>query len=174
MGGDDKVSKSRNIALKGFTLLELILVLIVLSVIAVLAIPNFHQTFFQLQLKQTAQHLSYLMRYAQNRAITLGQDHHLEFGPEHTQYWLTSYQEPADENSDEKAGFKRIPSRLGRTFVIPPEIRLESPQPFILFKDNGDIDKVRLYLCAQSRCFTISTQEQSGYVQVFDERVENK
>ena len=53
--------------------------------------------------------------------------------------------------------------RWGKTFAVPDGVRAEMTRPMIAFPD-GKIDKARIYICEKADCWTVSTQEQRGYV----------
>jgi len=146
-------------------MVELLLVVIILAVVAGLAIPNFSRSYVRLKLTQTAHQLSYGMRYAQSRAIRQNLQHKLVFDTNFKQYVLQT--QAAVGESD----FKRISGRWGRMFIIPTEIELQSPQHEVNFFPDGKIDRLRMYLCQKDQCLTVSTKEQQGYVDVFNERL---
>jgi len=152
----------------GFTLIEILLVLLILGFMAGLAIPNLSRTYSTILLKRTANDLASLMRYAQSRALIQRQVFQLTLNPKTKQYRL----QKADSNSPEKKlslHFSPIPGRLGRAFKIPMEIRILAEKPAIDFQPDGKITKVSWSLCDKDHCLTISTKEQSGYVRVFEE-----
>ena len=88
-------SETRNVELKntaamrprGFTLVEILLVVMLIGLAAGLAVPNFSGSFSSLQLRETAENLGYLMRYAQSRAIIRRQPCRLEFNIDNTKPW---------------------------------------------------------------------------------------
>lgn len=158
--------------LKSFSLIELLLVVVILGVIAGLAIPNFSQAYTNLQLQETAKNIAYLMRYAQSQAIIRQKVFRLDFDEPNQKYRLRQRTAERKDN-DPGDSFERISGPNGRTFGMPDELILEIPRPFVEFYPNGDIDKVRIYLSnAREKYFTISTQEQMGYVLLFDFKVE--
>ena len=158
---------------KSFTLIELLLVVVLLSVMTTLAIPNFSQSYINLQLRETARDISYLMRYAQGRAVIKRKPHRLVFNGSYTQYWLTVEEDPPSEETNTEEPPEKIPNRFGRVFNIPPEIDIEAPQPSVKFYPDWKIDKTRIYLRnKKEKYFTISTQEQLGHIYVFDFKLE--
>ena len=160
---------------KSFSLIELLLVVIILGVIAGLAIPNFSQTYVNLQLQETAKNIAYVMRYAQSQAVIKRKNFRLEFDDPNKTYWLTQKNDETPDKPVEvdDAVFERISGRNGRTFYISDELTLEIPKPFIEFYPNGDIEKMRIFLSnPKKKYFTVSTQEQTGYVLIFDFKVE--
>ena len=156
---------------QGFTFVEIILVILMMGVIAAMAIPNFSRTYLRFQLQQCTEDLAYLMRYAQSRAVAKGQMVRLEFDSEFRHYRLT--QNNADDSfADAEQNFINIAGRLGRKVNIPQEIRVETSDPLVYFYTDGNMEKQRIYICLKEHCQTVSTQEQRGFVQVFDSRVE--
>lgn len=156
----------------GFTLIEILIVVMILGVIAGLAVPNFSNLNTQVQLKETAKNISYLMRYAQGRAITKGKTQELTFDAGNFQYQLNEAVSEGTQREGEGI-FNPIAGRLGRTFDIPKEITLEIDNPHIRFYPDGKIDRTRIFLHDnRDHYFTVSTQEQTGYVQMYDFKVE--
>ena len=151
----------------GFTLIELLVVVILLGVIAGMVVPNFSQSYLKLQLHNTIDDLASLMRYAQGRSIMQKHRHRLEFDASFSKYWLTE-----NQSQDSEESFQRLPGRMGRIFHIPQEVTLTSPQEAIEFQPDGKMDQLRFYVCRKDDCFTISTQDQGGYVLVLDDKLE--
>ena len=145
---------------QAFTLIELILVVLLLAIIAGLTIPNFVKTYSHFQLAKTADDLSYLMRYAQSRAISKNRVVQLVFSTEFSQYWL-------EQGDDKGVGFERFRSRLGRTFPVPHEIDIKVENQTLKFYSDGSIEKERINVCQEQKCVIVSTQEQRGYIRVF-------
>ena len=157
----------------GFTVVELLLVGIVLLVVAALVSPNFSGTFKFFQLKDVASRLSYLMRYAQSSAITQENVYRLEFSGDLSSFWLKQKSQDTDQSGAEE--FERIPSRLGKTFKVPTDIKLVSPRQTIDFYTDGTMDKVSVQVCyKEKKCLNVSTEEQSGYIHVFEAATETE
>ena len=84
----------------GFSLLEILLVVIILSATAGIVIPNFGKRYSQIQLERSADDLASLMRYAQARAATKMASIKLVFDEGFSRYYLM---EPA-QSAAEKNG----------------------------------------------------------------------
>ena len=160
----------RRDSLKAFTMIELLLVVIILATIATLAIPNFSRSFVRLQLEQTANHISYVMRYAQSRAIQKNLQQKLVFNANFREYTLQQEAFSPEETTPEKK-FGKIFGRWGQTFSIPAGIEVQSLQNEINFFPDGKIDRLRIYVCQKDQCMTVTTKEQQGYVDVYNERL---
>ena len=153
---------------KGFTLIEILLVLVILGIIAGLSIPNLSRTYHTMLLNRATNDLASLIRYAQSRAIIQQQVFQLSLDSQMKQYFLKK----ADMNSPDKKlpmHFFPVAGRLGRAFEIPQEIQILAQNSTIDFQPDGKIGKINWSLCDKDHCLSISTKEQSGYVQVFEE-----
>ena len=174
-------SETRNVELKntaamrprGFTLVEILLVVMLIGLAAGLAVPNFSGSFSSLQLRETAENLGYLMRYAQSRAIIRRQPCRLEFNIDNTKYWITQKGLSLPSQVTGEGVFIPIAGRLGRRFDVSRDVTVERGEEFIVFHEDGKIDKARIYLHnKKGKYFTLSTEEQSGYVELYEEKVE--
>ncbi len=149
---------------RGFSLIELILVVLLLSVIAGLAVPNFKQSFSNLKLNQTAKDLSYVMRYAQSRAVSKGIVIRLEFTSEMDRYHLTQL-----SSKGSLGEYERFKGRMGREFEISDLIKIDFMEGNVTFFPDGTIEKKEINVCKEDRCLLISTKVQRGYVNVIEE-----
>ncbi|HOX54029.1 MAG: prepilin-type N-terminal cleavage/methylation domain-containing protein [Candidatus Omnitrophica bacterium] len=146
---------------KAFTFVELLVVVILLSVVSALAIPNFRNTYYNFLLTETSHNLTYLMRYAQASAIAERANYRLNFDTQYQKYWLTK--------KSEKDSFARIQGKLGRVFDLNKSISIEAKATVINFYPDGKIDKASMYLSNKNEKFyTITTEAQAGYVQEYD------
>ncbi len=154
---------------KGFTLIEILLVVLMIIVVAGLALPNFSILFERIQLDETAKNIVYLMRYVQNRAMIKERQHELVFDENNHEYWLNEI------SSDDEGGMAQsapVAGRFGRHFSFSPRLTIETDNPEIKFYPDGKIDKVHLYICNRKSCLTVSTREHLGYVELFEGKVE--
>ncbi len=159
--------------LTGFTLVEILLVVLLLGVVAGLAVPNFSQLYSNLQLSEATKNVAFLMRYAQGRAIVKKNLHRLELDAVHNQCRLTQEVDLGSDQGDEEVSFQPISGKMGQPLSIPEGIKMEADKPAILFYPDGKIEKVRLYLRDnRDSYFTVSTQDQFGYVQIFEGKIE--
>ena len=145
--------------MKAFTLAEMLLIMVLLSVTAALSLPNLGKSYSQLQLQNTVNQLSYTMRYAQSRAITKNKNIRLLFQQVSKKYQLL------EEKEQKYIPFK---GQWGKPVALPREINIK-PLDFSLdFYPNGAIEKVDIQLCKGKDCMVISTQQQRGQIEVFD------
>lgn len=153
----------------GFTLIEILLVVIVLGVIAGLTLPNMRGAYNDVILKTSVNDLAFLMRYAQSRAVSKASEVRLEFNSDNDRYWLT-------ERSEEEglSVFNRITGRHAKDYNIPFNVIVQNSQPTVTFYPDGKIEKFDMNVCRQTdlktdKCFVLSSNQQRGAVHVFEE-----
>ena len=166
--------KNKTQGVRGFTLIEILLVVLLLSVITGLAVPNFSQSYSNFQLQKFTEDLAYTMRYAQSRAVSRNTPVRLEFNNDFSQYWLTQFASPSNETETPGAApvYEKIAGRYGRIFSTIRGIHIQSLSDHIDFFPDGRIAKQRVYVCREEKCFTISTQEQRGFVDILEGKIE--
>jgi len=152
--------------LAGFTFVELLIVVILLSVVSALSIPNFRNTYYNFLLSDTSHNLTYLMRYAQASAIAERANFRLNFDSEYNKYWLT-------KSTEEEGDFVRISGKFGKAFDLSDNIAVKADSMTINFYPDGKIDRTSIYLSnVNDKFYTITTEGQSGYVQEYDYKKE--
>ena len=152
---------------QAFTLVEIILVVVVLGAVTMFAVPNMRGAFKSVQLKRTASDAASLMRYAQSRAVLKDMEIVFEFDePQRMFRILTSREDVSSKGQDV------IPGRWGRAVRVPEPITCELGQGALRFYPDGRADKARLICCHESRCLTVSTQDQRGRVLLIEGRVD--
>ena len=154
-----------------FTLVELLLVLLLLGILAGLALPQFGPTYSRIQLKETADNIADLMRYAQSKAIIKRKIFGLQFDGPKNHYWIVEVKKDFGESSAPES-YERVSGRFGRMRDVPERISVETEEELIHFYPDGTIDRISINLSnhRQER-LTVSTLEKTGQVQVFDSSI---
>ncbi len=158
-----RLEKFSAIAKSGFTLIELALVVVLLSVVAAVSLPSFRQSYKKILLERTTNDLAYLMRYAQSRAISKGQKILLVFDGDLKTCWLEEMTEeetttnggqgsqPPKQLTAKKSA--RLSNRWGRNFSIPQELIVQTDgTPPIGFYPDGKIDRLTMSVCYAGTC----------------------
>ncbi len=100
----------------GFTLLELILVMVILSTVLAMAAPSLSGFFGSRQTHDAAAQILALTQLARSQAISEGIVYRLNFDTTQRQYWLTAQQ----------AGtFEELKTGLGQIFTLPKDMVME-------------------------------------------------
>lgn len=159
---------------RGFTLLEVILVTVVLLVAVGMAVPNFTPAWRHMLLKQAARDAAYLIRYAQSRAITHNVPHRVQFSREGHEYRITQAAAgsgTAIAEGDETA-WSGIEGRYGRVQRIHEDFQVEADPAKVDVLPDGSISIFELQICAREVCYFISTKGQRGRVHIYASRDE--
>ncbi|MBF0384385.1 MAG: prepilin-type N-terminal cleavage/methylation domain-containing protein [Candidatus Omnitrophica bacterium] len=153
----------------GFTLIEIIFVVMIVLIILGIALPNFSKTYSGVLLNQTAQDLTYSMRYAQSLAINKGIMTRLVVDESKGSYWAE--EQLTDDTGDVTDDFVKGKGRLSRPVQVQADIELECEGGQIMFYPDGSIEKKRLYLCRKEKCFTVTTKELWGQIALLNGKV---
>lgn len=146
----------------GFTLIEILLVVLILAIIVAAAIPRFQGTLTQLQARTTAKSLYQLALFAKERAIIEQTFYLLKYDPNQKSVFLMR---------KEAKKFVRIQSRLGKAIQIKEHFSLQwsSSSKDILFTPNGESDKVEIHLNQnRKRLFTLTIGNPLGRITLKD------
>jgi len=122
---------------RGFTLLELILVMVVLSTVLAMAGPSLRGFFASRKTHDTAAQILALTQLARSQAISEGIVYRLNFDTRESTYWLTAQQ----------AGlFEELKTDFGRTFTLPKDVVMEledldsaDGETFLKFTPQGTV-----------------------------------
>ena len=73
---------------KGFTLLEMMLVMTILALMTAMVTPVFNGTLSNMQSENAVRSMVTAMEYAQNRAVTDAKEYRVYLAPRSNQYWV--------------------------------------------------------------------------------------
>ena len=130
----------------GFTLLELIVVMLVLSVLFAMAAPSLSGFGAGREAEQTASQIVTLARWARGQAITEGRVYRLNFDTTNRGYFVTA----ANGSMFERAG-----TDFGKDFLVPDGVTVafELPQvgglPYLEFLPSGRSQPGRVRVTAK-------------------------
>jgi prepilin-type N-terminal cleavage/methylation domain-containing protein len=100
----------------GFTLLELVVVLLVVSVVAMTVVPVMRNFARGRKLSDAAVQVMSLANYARTQSVAQGKYFRLNFDPQAGAYWLTA------RTYDR---FEELGNEFGQRFVLPEGVRME-------------------------------------------------
>jgi prepilin-type N-terminal cleavage/methylation domain-containing protein len=108
--------------LKAFTLLELVLVLVIITIVVGMAAPQLRFFVHGQGASDAAAQIAALARWARTQAITESTQYQLNLSSSDGTFWVTA---------QDATGFHPVASSLGRVFHVPPGVRLEW-QPIVI------------------------------------------
>ena len=122
----------------GFTLIEVILVMLIISIAAAIAVPSLARFSHGRQTVDALDHMVSIIQYAQDQAIAKGFPYRFHLDPPNRTYWLDSRQ---------GGQFTRITDDFGQTFTLPEDFTVawDGPQEittrnYIEFEPDGGHD----------------------------------
>ena len=127
----------------GFTLVELVLVMLVIAIVVAIVAPSFRGSARGRRTGDTARQVISLSHYARTQAVSLGKTYRLNFDLDAGTYWLTTRLYDAFENPG---------TEFGRTFSIADGVRMEcdiQPQQdglYVEFNPTGRTDPATIRL----------------------------
>ncbi len=145
------MSKQEYIKPYGFTLLELILVMLILSTVLALAGPSLRGFFASRKTQDAAAQILALTQWARSRAISDGDTVRLNFDERENSYWLT-IQRGGD--------YERLKTEIGRTFFLPQGTEFKWDG----IEENGDEAHIAFDPQATVTAGTVQLIDRRGYV----------
>jgi type II secretion system protein H len=136
----------------GFTLLELILVMVIISTVLAMAAPSLRGFFSSRKIHDAASNILTLIRYARAQAITEGRTYRLNFDHEKGVYWLTS---------NAHGAFTILNCEFGREFLFPDDTTV------MIEKDadkNGNEEYIDFFSQGMAETGTITMTDRRGDV----------
>ena len=124
----------------GFTLLEILLVTVILSILISMVTVQFHRTFDNLQYRNFVLDTFTVLRYAHDKAILEKDVYALRYTENPAGYRL---EKSTGEKRDGKLEFQRIKDRTGNFHPLPKNTRAKVDPPLIVFQTDGSATDAR-------------------------------
>ncbi|HRZ40560.1 MAG TPA: prepilin-type N-terminal cleavage/methylation domain-containing protein [Candidatus Omnitrophota bacterium] len=138
----------------GFSMIELLVILVVLSLAAAVTIPSYKSFFRSMRLTKTAEDLAHYLRYGRTRALIRQEPVLLAVDRAGRTFRL----QEARLNNDGETEFLPLRGQWGAFYRIPSDLELREGCPEIVrFSRDGSIGKAEFCLCASKECLSVRT-----------------
>jgi len=157
----------------GFTLLELMLVMVILGITAILVFPKL-SAFGAGDLKRTIRQLSGMIEHLAQEASFTKQTYRLHYDLEDMSYWADMLQDNREfgELSDSLVKRRKLPEGIVFQDVITPRHgKIESGKAYTVLFPMG-VEKSTIHLKKENRIWTLVINPLTGRVKVTDRYVE--
>ena len=124
---------------RGFTLIELVFVVLILATMVGMAAPIFQKSYRRASWEAASGRLADLMAYARERAVMERAPYRVDFDGSDGSYWLSA---------GGPEGFSRMDDRWGRTRRVPPDVVLTADVPAVTFYPDGTASEGSIKLAA--------------------------
>ncbi|MCD6287839.1 MAG: prepilin-type N-terminal cleavage/methylation domain-containing protein [Candidatus Hydrogenedentes bacterium] len=160
----------------GFTLLELITVIIVLGILSGVMVPMFRDSFTNLQVRDATKNFIATIRFAQAQAIVQGVEYRVCLGENNRRYWVIRQTDPADDIDK----FEMVKSEALRTTTFPDSLQVRTVSApkgefadenikYIPCYPNGRIGQARIVIVGSDKeTYTIRTTTRMAGVQLVE------
>jgi len=150
---------------RGFTLIEMIIVMVIISLLAMLVTPRLAKTLQHLEVRGAAKKISAILRYCRSESVNKSRIYSVSFD---TVSRLLSVQ--STEENDEK-------STVERSYALPEEVQVEKIEPgktllesslptFEFYPNGGSNGGTALVRRVESRAYLILIDPLTGTVKV--------
>jgi type II secretion system protein H len=113
---------------RGFTLIELMVVLMILVLLAALTAPSFVRQYHEAKLKSAVRDLVGLMQYARSQAVVEGTTYRLNIDRDGGRVWVTYYDIQADQTNNREPVYAEDESVLGASRKLPEGVTIREIQ----------------------------------------------
>jgi prepilin-type N-terminal cleavage/methylation domain-containing protein len=132
---------------RGFTLLELIVVISLMGIMLMLAVPRFHETLFLNESKTGSRWIIGKVQALKEAAVRNQKNYTLHIDLDSERFWETDESMPPEAIESAVANAAALPSGLKITDIeYPIRGKINSGQAEITFYKNGYSDKVFIHL----------------------------
>jgi general secretion pathway protein H len=158
---------------KGFTLLELLLVIVLIGVVLVLAVPSTRDALTGDKLKKTSRQLIGLERKLRAEAVRDQLDYILCIDLSDSSYWITASDVTPEKQADIKKHRQHLPDEIVIADIVDENNKkISSGEVKIVFKRNNVCSPSVIHLSHEEDKMTIAINPFLGVMDIYDKYVD--
>lgn len=164
---------SKSVSYRGFTLLELLVVIVLISLVTSFAIPTIRTNLYSDPLRATARRLVGLMTEVSQEAVSNQSEFVIHFDLEHNQIWAV----PASSGSNDEA-LKEIRLNIPESITVVDVSSFHGGKTLddtvkLAVSKKGYVDKTAIHLRSEDgRDMTVILSPFMGVTRVFDSYID--
>ncbi|HSU68525.1 MAG TPA: GspH/FimT family pseudopilin [Tepidisphaeraceae bacterium] len=128
---------------RGFTLLELILVMAILAVVVAMVAPSLSVFANGRQTNYAASRIVSMAEYARTQAINEGRIYRLNFDPSARACWITAQNGPVFQDTSSDLGGR---AEASEGVIIRTDIQAQSDGMYVAFRPDGRTDPAKIFI----------------------------
>ena len=158
----------RFLSLTGFTLIELIAVITILSLVMVLVLPQLDSFTPKTRLKAAARRISHTISWIQNEAITTGEDYQICYDLNNQQYWVVLPSTDPETEKNDTLIVRDLPAGVKfKNIVISTGQEITAEQVLVRLTAKGTVDSHQITLINKKQAqLTLAVNPLTGLVEV--------
>ena len=143
---------------RGYTLIELILSALIITILIGISAPLFRRHFSDLELRNASYNLAKLIIFAREKAVGESRYYKINFDFEKARFWLTS--------GDNPGNFKKMKSGYGRVYSLPEGFKISAAKTAYIFYPDGSSEKIDIIIRGGKSGFRIKSEGRLGRVEI--------
>ena len=115
---------------KAFTLIELLIVVVIVSILVVITVPRFRGSFEFIRFENSVRNFTKLVRYGQDLAVIYRRHYRLKVEAREGAFWL-------EHEGKTKGRFEKVSGKWGKKYFIPSFVDLKTDKKEYVFYWDG-------------------------------------
>jgi prepilin-type N-terminal cleavage/methylation domain-containing protein len=152
---------------RGFTLIELMLVTLLVLILAGLSTPLFKKTLSDLSARNASLSICKLINYAQEMAVLERKNYRIAFDLKKGRYQLLEL-----SGFVNPPAYKKVTGRFGKLFTIPRTLRLSGSRSGVIFYPDGHCDEFKVDVLTGAGGYSVIVKGFGNMVEIKEANVE--
>lgn len=172
MKGKTRTSTAGNPTERGFTLIELCVVIVLMGAVLLISAPRIHDSIFNDSLRQTVRQIVAKSRELRSDAIRDNVDYVLHFDMDKSRFWYEASDMSGEKRSEMKGKFVQFPEnvKILEVSILGGGSKSQGDATVKIFS-RGYTQPAVLYLSQNERVYTIVYNPFSGTASTYDKMI---